>query len=380
MAAKNILLLHSSSDMYGASKVFLNVITILHKSGYNLFVVVSEDGPLVEKLKELEVSFEVIKLGILRRKYYSVTGAFNRIVALYKAMRRLSKIIKEREIDLIYSNTTAVLIGAIIARRKRISHVWHVHEIIMRPVVLTKVLSFYLKKSKLVIAVSNQVKEHWEKMVGSKANMFTLYNGFDYQQYLDNSSSLRDELAIKPSSLLIGMIGRVNHWKGQRYFIEIASKLKEVNSDIHFVMAGDAFPGYEYLYKELEQLITDKQVQQCMSTLGFRKDIPNILGALDLFVLPSILPDPLPTVVLEAMASSKAVVATSHGGALEMVIEGETGIFIPPDDITVSAQKISSLIASDKLTSMGKKGRQRVLENFSYQKFEAELIERIKEV
>ena len=95
----------------------------------------------------------------------------------------------------------------------------------------------------------------------------------------------------------------------------------------------------------------------------------------DIFVLPSVLPDSFPTVILEAMASGKPVVATDSGGAREMVGEGETGFLIPIGDSNAGARRINELIEdNEKRILFGKQGRGRVLEEFGQGKFERETI------
>ena len=75
----HILLLHSSSDLYGASKIFLQTAQILKAQGHTCHVVVSANGPLVDKLKQDNIPVTVINLGIIRRKYFTPLGILNRI-------------------------------------------------------------------------------------------------------------------------------------------------------------------------------------------------------------------------------------------------------------------------------------------------------------
>lgn len=98
------------------------------------------------------------------------------------------------------------------------------------------------------------------------------------------------------------------------------------------------------------------------------------MQALDIFVLPSILPDPFPTVVLEAMASAKPVVATFPGGSAEMVLEGKTGFLIPMEMASKGVEAIEKLIVNpDMLEEFGKAGRARVLTEYSLEAFEAKI-------
>ena len=129
----HILLLHSSSDLYGASKIFLQTAQILKAQGHTCHVVVSANGPLVDKLKQDNIPVTVINLGIIRRKYFTPLGILNRIGKWQKANNLLNKYIQQNGIELVYANTTAVLLGAYLANKNKIKHIWHVHEIIEKP-------------------------------------------------------------------------------------------------------------------------------------------------------------------------------------------------------------------------------------------------------
>jgi glycosyltransferase involved in cell wall biosynthesis len=174
------------------------------------------------------------------------------------------------------------------------------------------------------------------------------------------------------------MVARVHFWKGQTYFLDIAAQLKSRHSNLKFIMVGDAFPGYEYLYDEIRTRINSHQLEEDVIDLGYREDISRILYDLDIFILPSIQPDPLPTTIIEAMSSGKPVVATNHGGAPEMLKEGETGFLIPWNNAIEAANKIDSLIIDTGLRErMGKAGKLRVKDIFSLKKHEQEIIKLI---
>jgi glycosyltransferase involved in cell wall biosynthesis len=92
--------------------------------------------------------------------------------------------------------------------------------------------------------------------------------------------------------------------------------------------------------------------------------------SIDLLILPSQQPDPLPTVILEAMQYGIPIVATAQGGALEMVQENETGIFIPLDNAVVAAEKINAILPASIRQPMGAAGKERVATYFSQAAFE----------
>lgn len=375
----NILILHTASDMYGASKILLNVIHILKKHNYSVTVVLSENGPLVNEIQKLDIEVKIIRLGILRRKYFNLTGLLNRVNVSFKAWKSLKKLIEEKKPDIIYSNTTGVIIGAFLAKTKRIKHLWHVHEIITKPAIFTRIIGYLLNNfSNTVIVVSDAVKNHWEKTVETQ-KISRIYNGIDIAPFANKSSFIRTELGIPKDTVLIGMIGRVNHWKGQDYFLEIAEILHSEFPSLHFLLTGDAFPGNENLVDELNERIQSLEFSKKIFNIGYREDIVNILNGLDIFISPSTLPDPFPTVILEAMSAAKPVVATNHGGAPEMIKDGESGLIIPIHNATLAAQKIALLVENQNLrTKMGNKGMERVTELFSYEAFERAILKELK--
>jgi hypothetical protein len=96
-----VLLLHSSSDLYGAGKILLVVTEILQQAGHTPIVVVSGPGPLVDALQAKGISVHLIPLGILRRKYANPSGIRNRIQTLRKAYLSLKQLIQQEKIDLL---------------------------------------------------------------------------------------------------------------------------------------------------------------------------------------------------------------------------------------------------------------------------------------
>ena len=371
----NILILHGSSDLYGASKILLVTVRTLIKKGHKPLVVLTETGPLSDSLLELGAEVMYIRLGILRRKYKTLPGIINRLQVIKQAYTEIKKLIANRNIQLVYSNTTAVLAGAFAARSMGIKHVWHVHEIIEQPKWMYRFLGYMLNRySYKVIVVSAAVQRSWSKYVLPE-KIELIYNGIDYSPYLQPSEKIRKELSLDESTVVIGMIGRVHYWKGQEYFVQIAAAIAKQHSNVHFVMIGDAFPGYEYLYEKLAALIKKENMGYLVSDLGYRTDVAELLQGFDILVLPSTLPDPFPTVVLEAMASAKPVAATAHGGALEMVDNNITGVWIPVNDVSKAASIIGKLV-SDKNTriQMGESARKKVLGQYSPEAFENKML------
>ena len=402
-----ILLLHSSSDIYGASKIFLQTVQLLKNNGHHAVVALSSEGPLSTELEKIGVDVHIVNLAILRRKYFNVSGILNRYQKWKQAVRELNNLIVTEQIDTVYSNTAAVLVGAYVANKNKLQHIWHIHEIIEQPVFLHKNLAWCMRNwSDKIIVVSKAVEANWQDALNKskthytnnnpinnavpKPQMFQVYNGIIP---VPKSAGIPDthftnykqSLGIPDNALVIGMAARIHFWKGQSYFINIARTLLALEKEnkivfnnseprpLYFLIVGDAFAGYEYLQTELENSIKAYNLQARVFYIGLVKEMDLFYTSIDLLILPSQQPDPLPTVVLEAMQYGKPVVATAQGGALEM-INNETGIFVPLNDAVEAANKIAALISKNNLTALGAAGKQRVDNYFSAAAFEKNIL------
>jgi glycosyltransferase involved in cell wall biosynthesis len=371
-----ILLLHSSSDLYGASRIFLQTVTLLRKQGHHCVVVLSNKGSLEQALESVGAEVYIINLGILRRKYFTIAGLFNRIQKWRNASIELNALIRAHQIELVYSNTAAVLIGAWVAKNNKLKHIWHIHEIIEQPKLLHQFLGWQLRKgADKLIVVSDAVAKCWESVLFDKTNLIRIYNGIEpiIQPVTIN---YRKQFNVTDDAIVLGLAGRIHIIKGQPYFLEIAKALKQLNhfSNLHFFIAGDPYPGQEYLLDQMFALIREFNLEASVHYLGQVDEMSNFYAATDLLVVSSIQPDSFPTVILEAMQYDIPVAATAQGGALEMVQENATGIFIPLDNATVAAEKIQAILPVSIRQQMGAAGKERVATYFSQAAFEKNII------
>ncbi|MEB2776529.1 glycosyltransferase family 4 protein [Algoriphagus sp. D3-2-R+10] len=365
-----VLFLNSSSDRYGSSRILIEVVKTYKEAGLTPVVVMSEPGPLETHFLELGIAVKIQNLGILRRKYVTFSGILNRLRKNYQAYKFLDKLHREYKFELVYSNTLAVLVGAQWAKWNKLPHVWHIHEILLGPPPLIKLLGRLLDRTTpSPIVVSKAVGEHWKDRL-EKSKPTIIHNGIPYDEFLRKEENNPLDLGIGADKIIITMVGRINPGKGQLFFLELAKRITATYPQCHFLLVGDPFPGYESIEAEIQDFISKNRLEDCVTNLGFREDISSILKMTDVFMLPSILPDSLPTVILEAMAASCPVVATLSGGASEMVLEGQTGYLIPINDLEQGVNALIKLILNPELRdNFGEAGRQYVLEHFSLESF-----------
>lgn len=366
----NILFLHAGAEMYGADKVMLDLIKRLDKSKYTPFVILPTSGVLVDALKDTGVSVTVMPYPIMRRKYFNPKGVIQYGINLVKYTNKIVKFAKEHNIKLIHTNTAATLEGCFVSRRLKIPQLWSIHEIIVNPKIMYQFTSKLIAKySNITITDSNAVKKHLDASGYFKnGDVKVIYNGVDSERFTPDISCdyLYDEWKIPRNSKVIGMMGRVNSWKGQADFLKAANIIMDQNPNVYTVFVGSAFEGEEWREKELAKAISESPHKDRIINKGYRTDSEAIYKLYDVFVLPSTNPDPLPTVVLEAMSTGKPIVGYKHGGVCEMVKEDYNGLLAEVCNPSDLAAKIEKLLSNDALRmEMSNNSRKRLLEKFS---------------
>lgn len=369
-----ILYLHAGAEMYGADKVMFDLIRNLDKTKYEPYVILPNDGVLVDAFKEENIRVDVIPYPILRRKYYNVKGIFIYCMDFIKYSKKLKNIAEQEKIDIIHNNTSAVFEGCYISKKLKIPQIWVIHEIIIKPKFIFKAVSKIISTfATQTITVSNAVKHHLETTGYFKdKNIKVIYNGVDVNRFNPKTQCdyLYEEWTIPKEAKIIGMLGRVNSWKGQHDLLKAANIVMQQEQNVYTVFVGGAFEGEEWRETKLQNAISQSPFKDKIIFQNYRKDSECIHKLFDIFILPSTNPDPLPTVVLEAMASGKPIIGYRHGGICEMVKEGYNGYLVDVGNYKSLAKKIQLLLNDKKLLKkMGKNSEQRFKQYFSLQSY-----------
>ncbi len=204
--------------------------------------------------------------------------------------------------------------------------------------------------ARIITISEDERREYLKRGIGDAKKVVTIFNGINLQRFPGDEKKVRNELQIKRQVPLVGFVGRLEEVKGPHLFVEAVMSIGRTLPQTHFIMAGDG--------PMKEELIKKTQGLPHFHFVGHRKDIPDVIAALDLLIIPS-LNDGFNLAAVEAMASAKPVIATSVGGLPEVV--GEGGILVKPEDTKALAQETIRLInAPDLRKQIGKKGRRRV--------------------
>ncbi|MDH5545602.1 MAG: TIGR03088 family PEP-CTERM/XrtA system glycosyltransferase [Gammaproteobacteria bacterium] len=213
------------------------------------------------------------------------------------------------------------------------------------------------------IALSKDLDSWLKEQVRiSPRKIVQIYNGVDMQRFSQSEKSrqeIRKELGIGKSEILVGSVGRLQAEKDQATLLR-AYALLEKNENTRLVLIGDG-PDRQ----KLEALAIQLAISNRVIFAGARNDVPAMLNALDLFVLPS-LGEGISNTILEAMASGLPIVATSVGGNPELIDDGNTGLLVPSNNPSAMTAAIDSYLKDKALLKQhGKAGRARVERLFS---------------
>ena len=159
-----------------------------------------------------------------------------------------------------------------------------------------------------------------------------------------NRNELRRTLGLQENEVVIGLIALLIEYKGHKYLIEAIEKIRNHQPPIKVLIIGDGL-----LSDEITQMIKEKRLEQQIHLLGFREDIPEILTAIDLTVLPSIGTEGVPQALVQSAAMELPIIATKVGAVSEIVHDGVNGYLIPPRNSETLAEKITELVAHPDL-------------------------------
>jgi len=285
------------------------------------------------------------------------------------ALWRLYRLLRREQVTILHASLFhASLAGRLVGRLARV------------PVILTwrqnvslggrwrEVINKWTSKlDDFVVAVSEPARQAELKNAGfPKEKIELIYNCIDIDLYTQTEpgewEAMRESFGIPPNTFLIGFVGRLHLQKGIDTLLEAFSQFAGDHTEARLLIVGDG-----ELRSRLEIMAGSLGISGQVKFVGVRRNIPEILASLDLFVLPSRW-EGLPLALLEAMAACLPVVATAVGGTPEVVIDGETGLLVPPGDPDALAQAIVFLIENPELRKkMGQAGRKRVAEHFTIQ-------------
>ena len=368
-----LVFVHGSAELYGSDKVLLNLVTALSSGAdFQPVVLLHQEGPLRALLQREGVETHVGCVVKIQRSMFKPQVAWVLLRALRQAEIDLDLVVGNRRVAAVYSNTLAVLGGAYWAWRKGHKHLWHVHEIIRRPAVVRRVLPMLAERLSHRV-VSNSVQtERWllEQSPRLRNRSAVIVNGLPPVAQVSGSdrNAFRASLGLSSQDVLVTLVGRLNHWKGQDLFVQALALLKDRGQIgvLRAAIVGDVFAGQDSVRLGLLERIERAGLERYVYLVPFRADVYTVWWSSDIAVVPSIEPEPFGLVAIEAMACGVPVIAAAHGGLLDIVQHEITGLFFAPCDAEALANALRRLASDASLRrALGATGQARQAAHFS---------------
>jgi len=297
------------------------------------------------------------------------------LILLPKNVYRICAIIKAEKIDVVHTNGIMNFLPAVAAKLSGKKVIWHLNDTVT-PWIIRKPLLLLLKLfSDRIALAAKAVGTHYFSNGKLWHKSTILYAPVDTHRCdcdsIDSEAveRLKAEFGIRPNYNVVGTLGNVNFTKGYEYFIRAAKKVKDRNSKTKFLIVGAKLKTKLSYWEKLQNLVSELGLKNDIVFTDFRKDIPEILSLLDVYVLSSV-SEACPMVVLEAMAMKVPIVATNVGGVSEQVLNGQTGLIVEPRNPDKLVDAILHLLnkPGPELEKMVNQGRKRAENIFSLAK------------
>jgi len=224
------------------------------------------------------------------------------------------------------------------------------------------------------IYISNDVAEYHIARGESRTKGKIIHNGISLSDFMQQYDVLqvRKEFDCMPDQILVGLVARLDWWKGHEFFLEaMAEVVKKTHNTKGLIIGGLAELNYDSSKRYLDRLhvmVNSLGLEEKIVFTGHRNDIPRLVASLDVAVHASSNPEPFGLTVIEGMAAGKPVVATAAGGVLDIIEDGVNGLLIPCKDSKAMATAILQILSDwDKAKKMGLAARRCVAEKFTVQ-------------
>lgn len=352
--------------LFGQQRTLLSLLDSCHDSDIDPVIAVTAEGAFVDEVnrRNLPVLYffypeSISSYGgaIYRTKGLRWLSMMGQVAGYIWGIRR--RLLQENFASVFCNDMRGLLTVGIAARSLGIPvMIW---DKLDKPHGLMDWLQLPLVSINIVISKAVLTKyPKWQLKIFSK-KITRIYDGVDIF-VCDEADSVRDELSISSNDVLIGIIGSISVRKGHDRVFSIWAKLLEEIPNLNLMVVGEAVSAKEDIdYLKSLQLMNLDNVH----FLGQRNDVPSLMKALDILIVPSRY-EGMGLVVVEAMCAYKPVIGANTGGIPEVVVDGDTGIIVDGDLQQDMIDAIVRLAHSPELRKkMGAAGRKRVEKHFN---------------
>jgi glycosyltransferase involved in cell wall biosynthesis len=375
-------------DWGGAEGMLLTLFEAVDRERLEPTLVVPGDGRLPEGARALGVPVVVVPMSaavleVTRSGGGPITAA-RAAAGLAAAIARLTRALRSLDVDVVVTNSAkAHVYGSIAASLSRKPVVWRLHDTLDSPdfgsSLYRLMIAIAKRVPRLILTVSDSCAAPLLRNGVSPDRVVTLYNGIDLSPF----TAVPRAKPGNGAAFSIGSFGRLTPLKGHDVVIRAVARLAADGHDVQLVIAGGPAreaPGYDdVLISIARELGVDDRIR---IEAGFPAGgLPAIMAGVDVVAQASVLPDSLPTTVIEAMAGGRAVVASAIGGCPELVDHDRTGLLFEPGNVDALADCLAGLLADPaRLERLGQEAREDAVRRFAVDGFADSFCNQIENV
>jgi glycosyltransferase involved in cell wall biosynthesis len=380
--------LAASGHLGGAERVLLDSAAVRLAAGDDVSVLALASGPLGDHVVCRGGRFaacppppSLAELGDAGRSTAAAAlGLARATVPALAYVRRFRRALADRRPEVVHSHGIKMhVLGALGSSGAPV--IWHLHDYVGSRRLSSRLLNRLGGRVARAIAVSRSVADDARDALGPHVPIDVIYNAVDSDRFRpDGPVADLDDLAGLPAApagtCRIGLPATFARWKGHDAFFKALGTMS--GSWRAYVIGGPVYATgtSQWTDAELRQMAAAAGLAGKVGFTGFVDDMPAVYRALDIVVHASTAPEPFGLVIAEALASGRALVSTTAGGAAELFVPGEHGLAAAPGDAASLATSLSHLIADAGLrTRLGDAGRRHAADSFGMQRFGRQLDE-----
>jgi glycosyltransferase involved in cell wall biosynthesis len=366
-----VLIANPSADVYGSDLQMLESISAMVEQGWRVVVAMPVTGTLVDLIEKRGAEVHFVDFPVLRRADSSLGGIFALARAGLGSLSRLRTEIRTVSADALYVNTVTLpwwILAGRLARKRVVVHV-HEAETEDRRIVRFALNAPLLFANALILISKSTEQATLGAVWGLKKRSRIIYNG------VNRPGPAPKTRAIVPGrQIRLAIVCRLSPRKAPDVALEAVALLRKEGRDVVFDICGTPFAGYEWYEKQLRDRADQEDLRGSITFSGYVSPIWSALDAADIVVAPS-LREPFGNAVVEAQLSARPVVASAALGHTESIIDGVSGLLVPPGDAKALADAVARIIDDPSLAqSLATRGRELAIERFSTERYNREIV------
>ncbi|MGB0064715.1 MAG: glycosyltransferase family 4 protein [Terracidiphilus sp.] len=364
----------------GAEVVLMNMVRGLDRSVYEPVVICPAEGGLARQLQTEGVPWMALP-AVQARFTWRPSRLWESATSLARAVFALRRTLSQIDAEIVHANSVRAGIATSLASiGSGCKVVWHVHDNLPRHPLSTVIrLAALVLRPRRVIAVSHATAEAFRGPFSFAGTVVTIHNGVDLRRFPlkgEEREGVRAALGVPEDAFLVCAVGQICERKGLLELIEAFAMAHARVPKMHLMIAGGVVFEHEKPYlARLQQAAARPSIAGSVRFTGQIEDVSTLLRAADLLVLNSH-EEPFGLVLIEAMSSGTAVLATRTGGIPEIVVDAENGWLVDKGDRTGLAQKLVELASNKELLERAARQAHDVTcPRFSVERFRAQIQE-----